>query len=253
MLDPAKALCLGICRAHAEIELANVLVADQLLRWPIGHDLSGFHDVAVGGDGKRHRGVLFDQKHRNSLLPADARDDGEDFFHQFWRQSERRLIQQHQFRLRDQRAADGQHLLLAAGEIAGAAGAPLEQPGEIGIDKIERRLRSAAAGHCVGRSSQIFFNRQILKNPSPFHHMEESAPHQLMRSETRYGIALEQDFTCCDLAIFQFEQIGNGLQRGRLACSIGAQQCDHRSLVDFQRQAAKHLDRLVIDDLDIID
>ena len=54
----------------------------------------------------------------------------EDFLDHARREAKRRLIEQQQLRVRHQGAADGEHLLLAAGERAGDLTEPLLQARE---------------------------------------------------------------------------------------------------------------------------
>jgi len=66
----------------------------------------------------------------------DLLDDGEHFLDQQRRQPHRRFVHQDHLGTRHQRAADRQHLLLAAGEVAGEPGA-LFQAREISEDHID--------------------------------------------------------------------------------------------------------------------
>ena len=95
--------------------------------------------------GQGHGGVLLDQQHRGAALGIDAGDDGEDVFGQLGREAQRGLIQQHQRGPGDQGAANGQHLLLAARQVAGQPPAPLVQAREVFIDQVEIGLARAGA------------------------------------------------------------------------------------------------------------
>ena len=112
MLDVAETAHLAA--AHAEVELAHVGVGGQLFGGTVDHHLAGFHDVAGVGHRQGDRGVLLDQQHGDALLGVDAGDDAENVLDQDGRQAQRGLVEQHQGRLRDQGATDGEHLLLAA-------------------------------------------------------------------------------------------------------------------------------------------
>ena len=79
-----------------------------------GSYLSQHHDVTLVGHGQRHGGVLLHQEHAGAALGIDAGDDAENVFGELGAEAERRLVEQDQFGLRNQRAANGQHLLLAA-------------------------------------------------------------------------------------------------------------------------------------------
>ena len=49
------------------------------------------------------------------------------------------------------------------------------------------------------------------------------------------------------------EQIGDRLERGRLAGAIGAEQSDDLARAHLQRDALEHQDDVVVDDLDVVD
>src|ERR1041385_3255844 len=114
---------LALVAGAAEIKLLDVLVVTQLVGAAVEHDLALFHDVPMAGDRERGAGVLLYQKYGDAEIAVDLADDGKYFLDQQRRQPHRRLVHQDHFRARHQRAADRQHLLLAAGEIAGQPGA----------------------------------------------------------------------------------------------------------------------------------
>ena len=66
---------------------------------------------------KGHVGILFDEQNGFSRL-IDFLDDLENITHQNGRESHGRFVQQQHLRIGHERAAHGQHLLLAAGEHA---------------------------------------------------------------------------------------------------------------------------------------
>src|SRR5262245_35957252 len=103
-----------------EIEPAHTLVvADDLCRALVAV-LPELQHVRVVGDLQRLGGVLLDHQDRLTE-PAEALDDAEDLLEHERRQAERGLVEQDEPRLEEQRPRHLQHLLLAAGEIAGPA------------------------------------------------------------------------------------------------------------------------------------
>jgi hypothetical protein len=70
--------------------------------------------VADGQDGLR---VLLHDDGRQAFVARDARDGAQQFLDDDRRQAFERLVQQQQPRVEHQRAAQGQHLLLAAGQL----------------------------------------------------------------------------------------------------------------------------------------
>ena len=164
--------------------------------------------------GQRQRRVLLHQQHGYTALGVDAHDDGKNLFHQFGRESERGLIEQDQLGLRNQRAANRQHLLLATREVTGQTLAALVQARKIGIDQIEVRFDTAAACQRVAGGDQVFFDRQVLKNAPAFHHMAQALTHQLLRLQRRGGLAVEADAATLQLAVFEHQQARDRFQRG---------------------------------------
>ena len=87
-------------------------------RGALEDDLAGFEHVAAIGDSQGRTGVLLDQQDRQAA--ALEVDDGlVDVLHNQRGDAQRRLIHHQQSRPRHQSPADGQHLLLTAGERAG--------------------------------------------------------------------------------------------------------------------------------------
>ena len=129
MLDVAERLPFATLAVQTQVELLDVLVAEQLLGLAVHDDLARFEDVAVLGDRQRHHGVLFDQQHRHALL-IDVDDDVANLFDQHRGETERRFVENEEFGVGHERTADGEHLLLAARQVAGGLLAPLGQDGE---------------------------------------------------------------------------------------------------------------------------
>src|SRR5207247_336971 len=68
--------------AQAEIELAHVVVAPELVGRTVEDDPAVLHDVAVVGDAERDLSVLLDEQDGGPLLGVDLLDDLEDLAHQ---------------------------------------------------------------------------------------------------------------------------------------------------------------------------
>ncbi|CFM03699.1 Uncharacterised protein [Bordetella pertussis] len=252
MLELAKAARLAAA-AHAQIELPHIGVAGQPLGAAAYHHLAGLHDVTVVRHRQRDRGVLLHQQHRDALLGIDARDDRENALDQHGRQAQRRLVQQHQAGLGDQRPAYRQHLLLAARQIARQPAAPLVQPREVAIHQIEIGARAGAPAQRVGGRHQVLLHGQVLEHPPPFHHVRQPRAHQRLRRAPGRVAALEADGAADQRAILQLQQARHRLQRGGLAGAVAAQQGHDAAARHLQRQAPQHLHGLVVDHFDVVD
>ena len=97
------------------------------------------------------------------------------------RKAERGFIENQQTRLRDERAADRQHLLLAAGEHAGALMAALLQDREILIHPIKSRVEGAARAPAISAELQIIFDREIRKQHAPLGHLDDAEVDDVFR------------------------------------------------------------------------
>src|SRR2546427_704652 len=109
------------------------------------HDLAAVEHVHAIGDGDGHRQILLDQQDGEARA-LELGDDAPDLAHQQRRQPLGGLVHQQERRVAHQGAADGQHLLLAARELAGAALRALGQAGEERVNLLERPAPPAAAG-----------------------------------------------------------------------------------------------------------
>ena len=107
-------------------------------------DLAGFEHIAVVGGFERGARVLLDQQDRDAEL-AQRSDDAEDLAHDQRREPEARLVEHQQPRLRHQRAAERQHLPLAARQRAAQAAAAARR-GAGSARRRRRRSRCTAAG-----------------------------------------------------------------------------------------------------------
>ena len=76
-------------------------------------------NIGAAGDFEALHHVLLDEQNGDAV-GVDARDQRKQFLDQQRRQPERRLIENEQPRLGHQAAADGEHLLFAAGQRPGA-------------------------------------------------------------------------------------------------------------------------------------
>src|SRR5215472_3368060 len=103
--------------AQTEVELADVIVSPEFGGRTLEDDPPVLHDVAVIGNPEGDPRVLLDEEKRRPSLRIDLLDDLEDLTYQEWRESERRLIEQHELRLGHERTPDHEHLLLAAAQI----------------------------------------------------------------------------------------------------------------------------------------
>jgi hypothetical protein len=80
---------------------------------------AGLQHVSVSRNLQRQVRILFDKEDSDSLLTVDFQNLFKNQLNKQWRDALRRFVQHQEFRFAHQRAANGQHLLLAAGKRAG--------------------------------------------------------------------------------------------------------------------------------------
>src|SRR6185312_7104259 len=99
--------------------------------------LAVIEHVGAIRDLDRGSHVLLDQQHRNALL-ARRGHDAEDLLHDQRRKALARLVEQQQLRIEQQRARDGEHLLLAAGQLPALVGLALREARKQLVDALDR-------------------------------------------------------------------------------------------------------------------
>jgi len=110
----------------------------------------GLEHISAGGERERAPRVLLDEQDRDAVL-VDAPNHPEDLAREDRRQPERGLVEEQQPRPRHQRAADREHLLLAAREGAGDLRLPIAEHGEEAKKPTPAARRSATAPRCARR------------------------------------------------------------------------------------------------------
>src|SRR3984893_12951179 len=127
----------------AEIEFLNVGVRAQPLCRAVEDDMSVLHDITVVGNLQRDGGALLYDQDREAELAADFAQPPQQFAYHHRGQSERKLIDQQQFRRTHDGAGQGQHLALAAGEEPTDA---LPEISQLGKELVDQCLAPALLG-----------------------------------------------------------------------------------------------------------
>ena len=135
--------------------------------WPVGRDpapvrprcllddAAQLDQVGQVGALERDARVLLDQDHGQALATAQVHHHVHDLLHDQRRQADGRFVQQQHARMGDQGAADGDHLLLAAGQRAGQLLAPLRQYREQRVDAFQLAREIGAAAEGVGAQARL--------------------------------------------------------------------------------------------------
>ena len=150
------------------------------------------------------------------------------------RQAERRLVENEQLGLGHQTAADGEHLLLAARQRAGALRAALEKAREDG-EHARAVLRAARGGAAVAAEIEILAHRQVGEHPPPFRHLDEPA-----RDDCRRLLVLDRFAVEADRAGTRAHDAGNRPVERRLADPVGAEHGDDLARLNDEVDAAQY-------------
>src|SRR6267143_2191921 len=158
--------------AFAQVGLAHLGVIQQVAGRAGERNRTRFHDVAAAREFQREPRVLLHQQDRHALS-RDLAHNVEDLRHHQGREAHRRLVQQQQFRPRHQRARNGEHLLLAAGERAGDLLAALPQARKACVLRL-----GVAAAERVGAHGKILLHRELAENAAPLGHHHQALARQ---------------------------------------------------------------------------
>ena len=155
--------------------------------------------------------------------------------------AQRRLVQHHDGRLGQQRAADGQHLLLAARQVAGTvAPARFEQRKEA-VHRLQAAAgMGAAPAQGPGGGAQVVVDGEVREHAPPLQHGHQAAPRPVMGRHAVDAPPVEQDLSRGDRALLVGQQAGDGADGGGLAGPVRAEQGDDASPRHPQRQAAQN-------------
>ncbi len=166
--------------------------------------------------------------------------DAEDLGHDLRRQPERRLVQQQQLGPQHQRAADRQHLLLAARQRARLLVAALAEPRETRVHLLDvLRRRAALSRRTCAPRRRFSSTDSAVKVPRP------SGTWATPRRTTS-SVALP---TSCwpsnSDAAAGAHHLADGAQRGRLAGAVGAEDGGDAAGLEPEVDAVQHLRRAV--------
>src|SRR5579862_61482 len=211
----------------AEIAAADGVVGAELVARAGERNPSGLEDVARLGDLEREMRVLLDDEDGQPLLLVQLPHDPEDLGDEDRRKTERGLVEQEEPRTVEERAGEGEHLLLAAAERPGLLAAPLGQPGEVREDALELRLDRAAPR--VRAEAEVLPDGELREGATTFRHVRDAEPRGRGRAEPVERAAGEDDAACAS------DGARDRAQRRRLAGSVRAEHGNDGSLVDGER------------------
>ena len=158
---------------------------ETLLQFTIRLEPGRFHhpvDAAVDHDGDffsdraRDTDVLLDDENTDFALFTEIDQNFFDTLDDHRRKPFRRLVHDQQARIEKKCARDGEHLLLAAGELIAAIGATLSQAREGFVDARNIPVSSPAGGE-----PQMLINGERRPQPPSLRHVAETEPRDFRR------------------------------------------------------------------------
>ncbi len=218
-----------------QIRTSHGRILLDVLRRAGHHHPAGLQHVGVVGKIERERGVLLDQEHAHLLLAVDQAHDAEDLLHHERREPERRLVEEKQARSQHQRAADREHLLLAAGQRAGLLLLPFLQARKVAVDhrEIVRDAGAVAAG--MGAETEILLGGELEESAAAIRHMGDAAACDLLGPAAIDAIGGKDDLAACT------HHAADGAQGRGLAGAVGAEDGGDAALLDREVDAVQDL------------
>ena len=147
----------------------------------------------------------------------------------------RRLVHQQHARVGHQRAADRQHLLLAAGQQARQLAAALLQPRKHVEHGVEGPERLAGLG-CACRHVQVLAHGEAAEHTAALRHQRQPLRGNLLGRQMR-----DADAEHRDAARPRRQQADGNIHAGGLAGAIAADQTEHATFAGGERHLLQHV------------
>ena len=191
---------------------------------------SPLHDQNAPGILKRLLDLLLHHDHGNSDFLAHEQKRFQQLLANQRGQAFERFIQQQQSRTAQKSPRNGQHLLLAAGQLHAAVIAAFGEPREQGV-----RLVQLAVWTVFEAGQQIFLNRERWKNIPRLRHIPEAEHRALMGGHSGEVGAIKND-----LSFGPGRQAHDGSQDGCLADSIAPDDRQTVFVIDRETHSVEH-------------
>src|SRR6266850_2670865 len=163
-------------------------IGEQRIARTVMRDAAAVEDQRVVRDAERYLGVLLDENQRQGIFSDQSIERFEEGFNDDWGEAFERLVHQHERGVTHQRAADGEHLLLAAGDLVSLVGAPLGQAREEVVDALERPATR------TGGDAEIFLYAERRKDLALLRHEADAEARALIDRQAGNGFLGEENF-----------------------------------------------------------
>src|SRR4029077_7839578 len=175
-----------------KIRLSHLFVPEKRLRVVRERHLAGLEDVAAARHPQPPHRVLLDEQDRRALL-VDLQDRLEDPLDEDRGKPHRRLVQQEQPRMRHERTADRDHLLLAAGEGSRALLLSFREPGKQRVDPFEVAAELRAVTALEGAHLEVLEPGHAREELAALGRLRDAEPNDVVRRLAGDVLATEHD------------------------------------------------------------
>ena len=222
-----------------KIGLPDRVVGQHLARRAGGADRACLQQIGAIDHLQHLLHVLLDDQY-GQAAGADSLHQFEHHLHHDRREPGRGFIEQKQFRIRHQRAADRAHLLLAARHGAGhLMAALLHARKQIEHERQPLVVAGARLRH-EGAHLEIVFHRQARKQPAVLRHVGDAEADDAMLRRFQNVGAFHGNRPCAGP-----DQAGNHPHQGGLAGAVGADHADRLARLDLEADAEQRLEGAV--------
>jgi ABC-type branched-subunit amino acid transport system substrate-binding protein len=221
--------------APSSEDVPVVLAGPQLPGGFLARDPPGAHHVDPVHDPQQLRHVLLEDEDRDPPVLDQLAQRVEDPDGHRGRETERRLVEQHELRVGHQRHADAEHALLPAGELAGPPLRVLLEHREDLADGFKQR-RTFRGGRPQRAQLQVLGDAEVGEDELLGRDQGHAREHVLVAGPP--GDALPPVH---HLPAAGPQHAEDGVQGGGLACSVVAYDADDLTRPDGQADVEDHL------------
>ena len=230
--------------ADPEVHTLDRLVVYEIGRRRLVDDGALAHDVGVVGHAHGHAEVLL---HQEDGLPRllELCDHPEDLVDHHGGQALRRLVEQQQIGVGHERAGDGEHLLLAAGQEVTLVLTPFFQLGE----DLEHLLQGPGILLAAGARShgQVLGHGERREDHSALGDEADAQTSDLEGRKTDQFLAVEDD-----AALARGREAHDGADGGGLAHAIPTQQGDDGGVLHLEGDSLQDVG-VAVPGMDVVD
>jgi branched-chain amino acid transport system substrate-binding protein len=233
--SPAGARAVRLIGRWRSENIPVVLAGPEFLDGFLARDPPGAHDVDPVHDPHQLRHVLLQDQDRDAPVRDELAQRVEDPDRHGGREAERRLVKQHELRVRHQGHADAEHALLPAGELPGPLLQVVLDDGEDLVDRLEQLC--PPGGRRPQRAElQVLLDAEVGEDELLRRHQRHAREHVLVAGPA--GDVLPPVY---DLPAAGPEDAEDRVQGGGLAGAVVPDDADDLARPDGQADVEDHL------------